>query len=146
MSNRKFEKKLQEMKGKTFEYAKQIHCLQDYSIDEDNEKVVIKTNLNSFTRKFESVEEFLGYWKPHLQVQVSTPATPTEESNNAVSVFIESEKSKADALIAVLEDNIKKVQENKDYIPQASAINKNVSSIINIQKMKIDMVKNLKRK
>ncbi|MCO6499105.1 MAG: hypothetical protein J5I47_01865 [Vicingus serpentipes] len=44
----------------------------------------------------------------------------------------------------ILLDNIKKVQENKDYIPQAAEINNNVKSIIDLAKAEIEMVKTIK--
>lgn len=61
-------------------------------------------------------------------------------------MFTEAQTSMADKLIDVLEDNIRRVQEDKDYIPQAQAINNNVNSIINIQKMKLDVIKQLHKK
>ncbi len=39
----------------------------------------------------------------------------------------------------VLMDNIKKVQENKDYIPQAEQINKDANSIIKIAQTEIEL-------
>lgn len=140
---RKFLKQLEQMKGKTFTYAKQIHCVLDYKINEHHEKVVIKTNLTTFERTYEQVDEFLKYWEPVNNLSIAVDDDPN--LNNQLAVFLEQEKSMADKLIGILEDNITKVQASKEYIPQATQINNNINSIINIQKMKMDMVKSIRK-
>lgn len=143
MNNERFLKKLAEMKGKTFMYAKQVHCIIDYKISEEHEKVTIKTNLTTFDRKYESMDKFLLFWEPVSSV----PAVITEGGlDKQVAVFVEQEEAMSNKLIGILEDSIKKVQANKEYIPQATQINNNVNSIINIQKMKMSMVKEIRKR
>lgn len=154
----KFLKTLATMKGKSFIYAKQTHTVIDYMIDENFEKVTIKTSLTTFDRKYEQADEFLKYWQP-APAAVDSPSTSnlpanvprviTQDDinhNNKMEAFIDQENSMANKLIAILEDNIAKVQKSKDYIPQANQINNNVNSIINIQKMKMDVMKQIKRR
>ena len=45
------------------------------------------------------------------------------------------------SLKEILMDNIKKIQANKEYIPQASEINNQVKSIIDLAKAEIDILK-----
>jgi len=44
-------------------------------------------------------------------------------------------------MIEILKGNIKKVQENEAYVKQATAVNKNVNSIINIVRTKMEFMK-----
>jgi hypothetical protein len=47
-------------------------------------------------------------------------------------------------VISILKDNITKVQENKDYIPQAQAINNSINTLVNITKLRIGLLKPVK--
>lgn len=130
--------RLQKMKGNAFIYANQVHSILDINIAE--ETFVIITNINRYSRKFESAEEFLKYWSPANQ-----QGALIKNENNPVAVYIEQEKSQADELIGILKDNITKVQTDPKYIPQAQTINDNINSIINIQKMKLDYIKQIRK-
>lgn len=46
--------------------------------------------------------------------------------------------SNAMELKGILMENIKKVQENKEYIPQATSVQKSVQTIINLAKIELD--------
>jgi hypothetical protein len=129
---------LQQMKGNYFRYANQVHAVIDFTIDEERFEVV--TDINRYSRKLESAEEFLKYWSP-----VDNKGAVTKNENNQIDVYIEQEKSQADDLIGILKDNISKVQADAKYIPQAQAINDNINSIIDIQKMKLDYIKQFRK-
>ena len=139
--NNKFLKPLENMRGKTFQYANNIHYIIDVQIDEEKEKCVIKTNLSSFDRPFEAMEEFLKYWQPVNNITNLHPAT---DQDNQLAIFIQQEDTLSNKLIDILNDNIVKVQCSKDYIPQAQAINNNINSIVNIAKMRLDFMKQFK--
>jgi hypothetical protein len=129
---------LESMKGKTFQYANQAHYITSYILDEEQEKCTIKTNLSTFDRRFENMETFLQYWKP-VDKDLTLYNEPELWKN--FSNFIEQENDRSKRLINTLEDNITKVQQNKDYIPQAEAINKTVTTIIGIEKVRLSMLK-----
>lgn len=133
-------KTLDNMKCKNFSYANRIHYFLSYTIDEVKEKIKIVTNLDEFERNFDSVSEFISYW---IETNI-LPATLPFQENNQIAVFMESEKSVMNDLTDILLDNIKKVQDSKEYIPQAQAINNNVNSIINLSKLKLDVVKQIR--
>ena len=135
-------KKLEAMKGKTFQYANKIHFINTYSIDEQREKIIIKTNLETFERNYEAAGEFLTYWK---ECSVIHPPLAGETPDQSV-VMWEQQSSQADDLINILKDNIAKVQADKSYIPQAQSINNNVNTIVNIAKMKMDFAKHVRNK
>jgi hypothetical protein len=139
MNTKKLSDRLEHMKGNTFTYAAQVHCVLDYKIDD--EKFIIKTNVTEFSRKLESAEEFLKYWAPATQTGLAVI-----DENKQVAVYVEQERSQADDLIAILKENIAKIQENPGYISQAQAVNENVKSIIDIQKMKLDYIKQVRSK
>jgi hypothetical protein len=141
MNNKTFLKTLEFMKGKTFQYANQIHYLVDYSIDEQREKVTIRTNLKQFERGYDSAEEFLSYWKP-----ANTMAIQKTSESNESAIMLEQENSLADEMITILKENIQKVKTDKNYIPQAQAINNNINSIINVKKLQLDVYKQFKPK
>lgn len=139
--NNKFLKTLEDMRGKTFQYANNIHYIVDIQIDEAKEKCSIKTNLSSFDRPFEAMDEFLKYWQPFSNI---TTLQTTADHDSQLSTFIQQEDNLSSKLIDILNDNIEKVQKDKEYIPQAQAINNNINSIVNIAKMRFDFMKQFK--
>ena len=141
MNNKNIVTALENMVNKTFVYANNIHCVQNYKIDETKKRYVIKTNLDVFDRSVDSMDEFLKYWKP-----VSNIATIKTEDNqeDQISIFIEQENSFSTKLIEICNDNIEKVQKDKAYIPQAQAVNNNVNSILHIAKLRLDFMKHFK--
>lgn len=144
MNNRKFLDTLKEMKGKSFVYAKETHKIVDYSINDRREIVTVRTDKRLFERGYESAEEFLTYWDPVIEVK--TEELPAVRENNEVStevVFQENNNLVKD-LITILRENIDKVKKDKNYIPQAQAINANVNSIINVTRMQLDVHKHFK--
>lgn len=141
MDNKQIKATLHGMMDKTFQYAGQVHYVKSCIVDEEGEKCIIKTNLASYDRKFENIKEFLEYWKPINSI----PAPILETNRNQqLSILIEQEKALSNRLIDILNDNIEKVQESKEYIPQAQAVNNNINTIVNIAKMRLDLVKHMK--
>lgn len=130
------------MKGKFYKHAGITHKVLEYIINEEEEKVTIKTSHNSFVRYFDSMDEFLKYWEPadaHHEIAAVTYSVPKEQ------VTQPAEDAVVDRMISILEDNITKVQKDAGYINQAKAINNNVNSVINIVKMKMTFHRNMKK-
>jgi hypothetical protein len=136
--------RLEAMKGKQYRYINKNYLVKDVTIDEEAGMVSIKTDKENFSRKVESVETLLTYWK-------RIPSG--EKDNNTMSVVEDSNElpeitqtnTLANDLVDILKDSIKKVQENPAYIQQAASINANVSSILEVQKVKIGIVKQLRK-
>lgn len=134
------EKLSDKYKGKTFQYAAHIHYVEQITFNHERDRFFIKTNRKIFDRPAEEVMEFLSQFEP-------VETMPEVAGNKTQSVaIINEEQSFADDLVAILKDNISKVQNDKAYIPQATAICNNVNSIINIQKTKIGLLKMANRK
>lgn len=146
MKARDVQLKLESMKGNPFEYAKEIHKVESYKIDATRERFTLKTDKKTFDRTFEAAEEFFQYFvEPgHKPLKIEKSAEEPEEELS-VSTANKKDDALADELITILKSNIVKLQTNKDYINQATCICENVNSIINIQKLKIDMVKQMRK-
>lgn len=148
MTAKQIGKKLEIMNGKSYEYAKQIHVVTKVSIDVEREEFTLKTDKNTFTRKFESADEFLKYWyeQPQNKVvetaQSHLPQTMDIEKAEAVIAS----NSLSDELIKILKDNIAKVSNNASYINQAKAVDKSVDTILKVKKLQLEMYKAVKQK
>lgn len=141
---KKFIQTLEFMKGRTYSYANQIHYIKDTKVDQEGEKCTIITNLNTYTRKFESMPEFLKYWEQANEPAATAPAVTTPETQ--MQVYVEQEHALADELITMLKDNITKVQTDPNYLKQATVVNNNVNSIINVVKLKLDFTKQMRKR
>lgn len=137
MDAKQLQRKLKEMVGKTYQYAKAVHYIKDAYVNTVNESFTIQTNLNEFDRKIESATEFLKYWEP------VTGITTTGDNK---AVLVEQQDALADEMIKILKDNITKVQTDPKYISQAQTINNNVNSLINVVKLKMSFAKMVTRK
>lgn len=139
-NKQKLLEQIRDIEKKTYVYAGNIHYIEEIKFDEGRDRVFIKTNLKTYDRPPGDVIEFLRQFEP-----VTSVAKIDGNADQTLAMIVDN-NSEADSLIAILQDNIKKVQESKDYIPQATAINNNVNSIINIEKMKIGMIKQMQKR
>lgn len=140
MNNKKILEELKGMIGKTFQYAGQIHFVKDINVDEENDKYTIVTNLSSFDRKLENMESFLKYWKTTSNVN---DLVQESHKHQQLSVLMEQDNDLSKKLIDTLNENIEKVKENPNYIPQAQTINNSINSIVGVTKMRLDLLKYL---
>jgi len=136
MDIQKLQQTAAHMTGKTFQYAKQIHYVIEFRVDVENEKCFIKTNIAPYDRPFESIYEFLKFWRPANSLDDS-PASDNED--NQVALFIEQENSRSLQLMDTLNDAIIKVKTDNAYVPQAKTIINGVNAIVNIAKLKVSL-------
>lgn len=152
MQPQQIQKKLESMKGNAYEYAKDVHIVKSYKINIEDEDFTIKTDKNSYSRKFSSADDFFKYWfekEQNLQLDKVHDKLNGKHLPDGVLVktdltVYEKESALADDLIAILKSSITKVQNNPGFINQAKAINNDVNSIINIAKLKLDLLKQMK--
>lgn len=148
---------LKELKGKTFHYAGKTYRLLDYSVNDHLQRVTITTDLRSFEKSYDSIDEFLYMLVQDFeQVPAAKEERAPEKQSAVVRVEPAAETETVDVyqehsnmakdLITILRDNITKVQQDKSYIPQAQAVNNNVNSIINVTKLQLDVYKQFKGK
>ena len=116
-----------------------IITITSYSYSEDKSKVYIDTN--EMDRHFERPVDTL----PALLKELEPTTDAAERRSTNTDIAMSNTMSIAEELRNVLLDNITKVRANPAYIPQATAINNNVNSIINLSKLQMDAVKLQKR-
>ncbi|SIO53923.1 hypothetical protein [Chitinophaga niabensis] len=138
MNKKNFKDQLNEMIGKTFQYGNSIHCVISYKTDEEREKCILQTNLSTFEKPFEAMNEFLKYWKPTSSIM----SLPTEiDYNQQVTLILDEGNNLSSQLIKTLTETIDNVKNNKEYIPQAQTIVNSTNTIVNIEKMRLSYLK-----
>jgi len=120
--------KLNKMLGKTFLYLGAAVMIQNYQ--KKDGKVRVITDKRDYNLPEEELESFLEELQPMESSPMVVPQAAAILNNSGLA-----------DLSKVLLDNIKKVQENKDYIPQACEIRDQVKTFIDLAKVQIDCVK-----
>jgi len=157
MTPQQIQNKLEEMKGMSFTYADQTHHAVSYKVNAADKIFQLNTHLKTFKRSFSDAEKFFALWislpgqeakeTPVEKVNAIETASPSEENSHAVvTVDVIKGDNLADELVKILRDNIQKVKTTPGYIQQAQAISSSVSQIINIERLRLDMHKQLNGK
>lgn len=140
--------RLMAMEGGYYTYAKQVHLIKSVTIDDDQEKITIDTDLRRYDRKFDSVESFLGYWtKAETPEKVKIMNKSVNGNEVAVAIdpevvtLVQNTATETTDLVKILKENIENVRTNKEYIQQANAINASVNTIINLRKTQLEIIK-----
>ncbi len=125
-------KSISQMIGKSFMYKTLTYAIQDIECVEDDlyavttDKRTIRVTSAELRNDLLPINEMTkGKNGKHVQSMIN--ALPEEK------VFTD--------LVQTLQDNIKKIQNDPKYIPQASAINDQAKSIIDAKKLQLDVVK-----
>lgn len=141
MNAQQIEKKLEIMNGKAYEYAKEFHVVKGYSINNEKECFVIKTDKSTFDRKFESAKTFFTYWyeqPSNMAIEKASKLLPQADVLNSDEV-VKNTNNLADDLVEILKKNIEKVSANPQYVNQAKAVDKSVDTIIKIKRMQLEL-------
>jgi len=126
--------KIDGMVGKSFLYKTNEIKIIDYHLNTNDDIITIKTETGEIKLGFTIAKKELNEFLP-------LDSTPMIISNFQPSI----DNSVVKDLKDILLDNINKVKDNKDYIPQATEINNNVKSIIELAKTEIQMVSTLNK-
>lgn len=121
---------LNNMIGKSYQHNGQVISIQ--SFDRQGERIIIKTDKKDIEVLEYILPSLLQDFTPCLVQQVQV--LPTVQIDGNVI------KSLKDTLL----DNISRVRNSKDFIPQAEAIAKNVDGVINLAKIELEYLKVLK--
>ncbi len=121
--------KLREMVGKSFLYNTREHKIRGFALKDG--KAFIYTDKT--TIKGEATKEFLNEF------------LPIEEDFEEHSLQLLPDRNQMMNLKEILLDNIKKVKEDKSYIPQANSINKNINTLLNMAKLELEYYRTLKK-
>jgi len=124
------EKKLQGLLNKPWKYGMRVVVITGYDVSEERQRVFIHTNEkeNHFDRPFDSIGDFVKQ------------LVPAEKKETQSDIMVMSATNVSTQLKGILLDNIQKVQENKEYIPQATTICNNVNSLINLTKLELSYI------
>ena len=127
-------KRMELMKGKTFMYNTFNLRVTDWDFNESTERILLYTTRRTepYDRPIEDAEAFLDQFTP---IPESALEKHTETTTMAgLTVF---QGGLSNQLKDILLDNIEKVRDNKDYIPQAEAISANVGQLIDLAKVEV---------
>lgn len=124
---------LDNMIGGTYLYGNHTIRIMDYKINEQRERVYVITDKKEYDRPFESILD----WINNLQLVPSRAVVQVPNSGSTLLPEAQVNSSVIKELKEVLLDNIRKIKESKDYIPQAEAIKANVDSVIGLAKTEI---------
>lgn len=155
MKPQEIQRTLEGLKGNSYNYGNSTHIVQSYTINVPRERFTLKTDQKTFDKRFEDAEVFFSCWMTITEqtdkryAALVTPAAdaepPAAVQPSVPSVDGNADKATANELVNILKDNITKIQKDKSYIPQAVAICNNVTQIINVERLKLDMVKQMKK-
>lgn len=129
---------LEGLKGNTYYINGEPETVESYAINTGTEKVTIVTDVTERRVSLVSLGQHLKMYRKN----------PPQESNTADTSaglqLLESLPSNANMayIEQVMMENIKKLQDgNKDNIPVAETVNRMATTMLNIQKNKIEMGK-----
>lgn len=136
MSKQKIEQ-LQSMMGKHFKNKDNDEVVKFMSMKTEGDQITIATDGDwIITSPF----DLSVFFRKYTEVAVTEKGEITILPSNS-HVSISSTVMKDDVityLTDTLKDNIKKVQTNKDYVPQAKEISNSISKLIDLAKIELE--------
>lgn len=128
------QKKLQSMLNRPFKYGLRIVTITGYDVNEEKGRVYIHSNEKErhWDRPVDDAMTLLREFEP-------SDALAEKDSNT--DVVVTNTSNIVESLRQTLLENIERVKKDKEYIPQATAINNSVNSVINLSKLQMDAVK-----
>lgn len=121
--------KLESIKGKLFIHKEKEERVLNYKIEVD--MICIHTDIDQYKIGFGDLNIFLRNF-------LLVDEHPVVNQNKGL-VILDNEGTKS--IKEILMNNIKRVQNNPEYIPQAKQINSDVNSIIELAKAEIELLK-----
>jgi len=137
--------KLQQMidSGKTFYYRNQPAVIK--SFDTVHNEIEILVEINGQPQKFikeneEKIDLFLACFKSIPVTEQEKENLPANKSNTEVPLIYTETKDYFKTLTKTLLDDIEKVRTNPEYVGQAKQVCNNVSAIVNITKLQLQLL------
>lgn len=118
--------KLERLLNTTVIYKQNHIRIKDYFMKPEDGTVTIITDKNPITIKEAEIADFVS------------KCLPVAEESQALAIVTESQQT-ITTLKDILMDNIKKVQEDKEYIGQAKTINNSVSALLNMVSLQVKL-------
>lgn len=140
MTPQQIQSKLDLMRGHFFTYDEKTHKVVDFKIDIQLQKFQINTDRSTFKGQFESAP---GFFKKWIDINNNHQNNNSMQNTESLPAELVKGNNLADELVVILKDNIDKVTKDPKYIPQASTISNSVNQIINIERLRLDMMKTM---
>lgn len=127
-------KKIEQMMGNKYLYHHERIVINDVDSD-DLDTISVFTSTQTFTFDPQQALQFID----------DCEWIPDNEQTALVKPIMEQSTELFQSMRTIMEDTIKKVQEDKDYVPQATQINNSMKNMLEMSKQQIEVVKILKR-
>ncbi|MEM8564912.1 MAG: hypothetical protein AAGF85_00530 [Bacteroidota bacterium] len=127
-------KKIERMMGNKYLYNHERLVINDVDSD-DIDTISVFTTTQTFTFSPDEAERFIE----------DCEYIPDSSQMALVKPIIDQSTEMFASMKSIMEDTIKKVQEDKDYVPQATQINNSMKNMLEMSKQQIEVVKILKR-
>jgi hypothetical protein len=134
--------RLKAMTGKVYMYrASQISITK---VEQRQDEILIKTLDRDIKIAFNHITDFIAECLPMDADYNSASGIVKAEAHPALSV-ITSQASTMQDLGEILKSSIERVQKDPGYIPQAKEIGSNVKTMLQLAKLQLEMVKELRK-
>ncbi|WP_020531433.1 hypothetical protein [Flexithrix dorotheae] len=130
--------------NKEWLYGAKNYVFDRFRISDDDEMVFIVTNHKTFEIPADKIDTFLDSLLPVGGEDKQEKLAEIKEEIKPVRVTIQQPNSIMGDLKTILLEDIKKVREDSNYIPQAKAVTNNVNTIINALKVELEYAKEVK--
>lgn len=135
--------KLEKMKGQIFMYMTRREKILYHVKDDEREQVIIVTDQRPHKVSYEKLDKYLIDFIGPID-EAPEPTLPAVTGNGLPSRVVQTfvvDSQTITTLKDTLLENITKVKESKDYIPQAFEINQQVKTLLSLAKTEIDLAK-----
>ncbi len=141
MTKMKMESKLHDMIGKLYTYKLKEHRVIRYKCETSFSKIV--TDKEDIIINHDEASDFFDQF---LMIDEENPVVSSQElmhpgASSQLQLPRSTIQESCGDLSAIIMENIKKVKEDKEFIPQANAINEQLKSLIELGKTEVDLIK-----
>lgn len=116
------------MVGGTFLYKRENITIKGVIASDADQLIRIKTDKQDITISPLHLSDFLASLLP-----------VSDDQEEASTALIVQQSSEIDNLHNILKDSIKKIQQDKEYVGQAKAINNHINTMLNMVKLQMQM-------
>lgn len=121
--------KLYEMVGGTYLYKRESITIKGVIASDADQLIRIKTDKQDITVSLLHLSDFISSLLP----------VSDEQQEETTTALVTQQTGQIDTLHNILNDSIKKIQEDKEYIGQAKAINNHINTMLNMVKLQMQM-------
>lgn len=121
--------KLYDMVGGTYLYKRESIIIKGVIASDTDQLIRIKTDKQDITVSLLHLSDFIS----------SLLLASDEQQEETRTALVTQQSGEIDTLHKILKDSIKKIQEDKEYIGQAKAINNHINTMLNMVKLQMQM-------